>query len=567
MSIRTKVLLFAGVALGLAAATGAVLYLSGARAEELRSELVIVDKQLGVYARMPQEAWNYLTHMLQAKRVGRDSREFFREYEQKLRDDLLTLHEGVQAERQGRDIPDDLGQPQLIETVIEAQRQWAEGVEVVLRPAAASSPEDSSWWELFATYEQQVQPYVTKAVEAERAKQQQLQSRLAQHLQRAKWLGAAVPLAAGLLLAVLTIQLLGPLLRELRELQASTERIRQGDFSAELPTQREDELGSLAHALNRMAQELRDSLREKERMLQAEAEATERERRRDAETAARDLQRYNAALEQMVRARTVELEGANTQLAASMRRLQEMQAQLILHDRLVSMGKLATGVGHEINNPLAYVLSNLNFLYKELHRTGATPSEEERQELLTVVADAKEGAERVRNIVQDLMKLSRHDDASTGKADLKAVVSAAVKIASHEVRRRAKLVEELNELPPVMGSASRLGQVFLNLIINAAQAIPEGHVEENEIRIAARAETPDRVLVEIRDTGCGISQENLDKIFDPFFTTKPTGEGTGLGLSLVHSIITTLGGTITVESQVNRGTTFRLTLPTAKMPG
>jgi signal transduction histidine kinase len=118
-----------------------------------------------------------------------------------------------------------------------------------------------------------------------------------------------------------------------------------------------------------------------------------------------------------------------------------------------------------------------------------------------------------------------------------------------------------------MGSASRLGQVFLNLIINAAQAIPEGHVEENEIRIAARAETPDRVLVEIRDTGCGISQENLDKIFDPFFTTKPAGEGTGLGLSLVHSIITTLGGTITVESQVNRGTTFRLTLPTAKMPG
>jgi signal transduction histidine kinase/HAMP domain-containing protein len=568
MSIRTKVLLFAGVALGLAAAAGAVLYQSAVRAEELRSELVIVDQQLGVYARMPQEAWNYLTHMLQAKRVGRDSREFFREYEQKLRDDLLTLQEGAQAERQGRDIPDDLGQPQLIETVIEAQRQWAEGVEVVLRPAsAASTSEDSSWWELFTTYEQQVRPYVTKAVEAERAKQQQLQSRLEQHLQRTRWLGAAVPLAAGLLLAALTARLLGPLLRELRELQASTERIRQGDFSAELPTQREDELGSLAHALNRMAQELRDSLREKERMLQAEAEATERERRRDAETAARDLQRYNAALEQMVRARTVELEGANTQLAASMRRLQEMQAQLILHDRLVSMGKLATGVGHEINNPLAYVLSNLNFLYKELHRTGATPSEEERQELLTVVADAKEGAERVRNIVQDLMKLSRHDDTSTGKADLKAVVSAAVKIASHEVRRRARLVEELNELPPVMGSASRLGQVFLNLIINAAQAIPEGHVEENEIRIAARAETPDRVLVEIRDTGCGISPENLDKIFDPFFTTKPAGEGTGLGLSLVHSIITTLGGTITVESQVNRGTTFRLTLPTAKTPG
>ncbi len=568
MSIRSKVLLFAGVALGLTAAAGAVLYVSASRGQELRRELVIVNRQLGIYANMPQEAWNYLTHMLQARRLGRDSREYFREYEQQLREDLLTLQEGLQAEQQGKDIPEDLGQPQLIETVIEAQRQWAEGVEVVLRPAAAAStPEDTSWWELFSTYEQEVRPHLTRALEAERAKQQKLQAQLEEHLLRARQLGVAAPVAAGLLLGLLTLGLLGPLLRELREFQVSTERIRQGDFSTELPTLREDELGSLAHAINRMAQELRDSLREKERMLQAEAEAAERERRQSAENAARDLQRYNTALEQMVRARTAELEGANAQLAASMRRLQEVQAQLIMHDRLASMGKLATGVGHEINNPLAYVLSNLNFLHKELHRTGATPSEEERQELLTVVAEAKEGAERVRGIVQDLMKLARRDDTTTGKADLKAVVSAAVKIASHEVRRRARLVEELSDLPPVVGSASRLGQVFLNLIINAAHAIPEGHVEENEIRIAARPETPERILVEIRDTGCGIPPENLDKIFDPFFTTKPVGEGTGLGLSLVHSIITALGGTITVESQVNRGTTFRLSLPTARMPG
>jgi signal transduction histidine kinase len=127
-------------------------------------------------------------------------------------------------------------------------------------------------------------------------------------------------------------------------------------------------------------------------------------------------------------------------------------------------------------------------------------------------------------------------------------------------------VEELDNVPPVSGSASRLGQVFLNLLINAAQAIPEGHVEENEIRIAARPDTAERVVVEIRDTGCGIPPENLDKIFDPFFTTKPVGEGTGLGLSLVHSIITAVGGTITVESQVNQGTTFHITLPTASTP-
>jgi two-component system NtrC family sensor kinase len=567
MSIRTRVLLFAGVALGLAAAAGAVLYLSASRAQELRRELLIVDRQLSVYASMPQEAWNYLTHMLQARQLGRDSREFFREYEQQLREDLLTLQEGYQAEQQSRDIPEDLGQAQLMETVIEAQRQWAEGVEVVLRPATpASSPVDGSWWELFSTYEQEVRPLLTKAADAERSKQQNIQARLEYELQRARLLGAAIPLTALLLLGLLTATLLISPLRELRGLQESTERIRQGDFSAELPTLREDELGSFANALSRMTQELRESQREKERMRQAEAEAVDRERRSSSETAARDLQRYNAALEQMVRARTVELEGANTQLASSMRRLQEVQAQLILNDRLVSMGKLAAGVGHEINNPLAFVLSNLHFLHKELHRTGATPSEEERKELLTAVSDAKEGAERVRVIVQDLKTLSR-DDANTGRADLKSVVSAAVKIAAHEVRRRARLVEELEELPPVVGSASRLGQVFLNLIINAAQAIPEGHVEENEIRIAARPEAADRVVVEIRDTGCGISPEDLDRIFEPFFTTKPVGEGTGLGLSLVHSIITAVGGTITVESQVNQGTTFRITLPTARAPG
>jgi signal transduction histidine kinase len=374
-----------------------------------------------------------------------------------------------------------------------------------------------------------------------------------------------MPLAALLLLGLLTAGMLISPLRELRGLQASTERIRQGDFSAELPTLREDELGSLANALSRMAQELRESLREKERMRQAEAEAVDRERRRSAETSARDLQRYNAALEQMVRARTVELEGANAQLASSMRKLQEMQAQRIFDDRMITMGKMAAGVGHEINNPLAYVLSNLNYIHKELQRTGAMPSEEERKELLTVVSEAKDGAERVRVIVQDLKTLSR-DDANTGRADLKSVVSAAVKIAAHHIRGRARLVEELGELPPVAGNASRLGQVFLNLIINAAQAIPEGHVEENEIRITARPETPDRVVVEIRDTGSGMPPEILDRIFDPFFTTKPVGEGTGLGLWLVHNIITGVGGTITVESQINRGTTFRITLPTVRVP-
>ncbi|HYI02789.1 sensor histidine kinase [Hyalangium sp.] len=565
MSIRSKVLLFAGIALGLVAVAGAVLYRNASQAQELRLRLAVVDQQLGVYAGMPPQAWRYLGHLLQAGRLGRDSRELLHEYEQLLSENLLNLEEGLRTEQQWKDVPADPRQQQLIDAVVEAQRQWARGVEVVLRPSPTStSAESSSWWELFSTYEQEVRPRLEKAVAAERVAQKALQARLELNLQRSQQLAGTLPLALGVLLGPLAALLLTPLFRELRELRASAERIRQGDFSAELPARREDELGSLAHALNRMAQELRDSLSEKERMLQAQAEATERERRRDAETAARDLHRYNAALEQMVRARTVELENANTQLASSLRQLQAMQTQLVLNDRMASMGKVAAGVGHEINNPLAYVISNLSFLSKELHRTGAAPSEEDRQELLTAVSDAKEGAERVRDIVQDLKTLSRPDDASNGRAELKTVVRAAVKIASHEIRRRARLVEELGELPPVAGSSSRLGQVFLNLLINAAHAIPEGHVEENEIRIAARQETPELILVEIHDTGCGIPPENLDRVFDPFFTTKPSGEGTGLGLSLVHSILTTLGGSISVESQVDRGTTFRIRLPTAK---
>ncbi|MFL5350388.1 MAG: ATP-binding protein [Hyalangium sp.] len=568
MSIRTKVLLFAGVALGLVAASGTVLHQSASRAEELRAQLVALDKQLALYSELQHQAWLYLGRLLQAGHLGNDTRGLLREHEQLLHENLEKLQDGLRAEQQWKDVSAGPHEHQLITTVIGAQRQWAQGVEVVLRPTAASStPATNGWWELFSTYDQEVSPQLEKARAAEFEKQRQLQALLDETLQRAQQIGRLAPFVAALPLGMLAVALLVPWLHELRELRASAERLGRGDFSALLPSRREDELGSLAQAVNRLAEELRTTLREKERLRDGEVEAAERERRQEAETATRDFLRYNAALEQMVRARTVELEEANTQLASSLRQLQGMQAQLMFTDRLASMGRLAAGVGHEINNPLAFVISNLHYVHKELQRTQGAPTEEDRKELLTAVSEAREGAERVRLIVQDLKTLSRPDDASTGLADLKVVVSAAVKIAAHEIRRRARLVEELGEVPPVLGNASRLGQVFLNLLINAAQAIPEGHVEENEIRITARLETPAHVVVELRDTGCGIAPEHLERIFDPFFTTKPVGEGTGLGLSLVHSILTALGGSITVQSQVGQGTTFRVSLPAAKVLG
>ncbi|MDC0711346.1 ATP-binding protein [Stigmatella sp. ncwal1] len=261
---------------------------------------------------------------------------------------------------------------------------------------------------------------------------------------------------------------------------------------------------------------------------------------------------------------------AYVQLSDSLMQLQATQAQLLFADRLAAMGRLAAGVGHEINNPLAYVISNINYVHRELGLMPGSPSPETQRELLAAIADAQEGAERVRLIVQDLKMLAQaqdfrsllEHDACNGPSDLKAIVDSAVRVASRQIRCRARLVTEIEAIPLVQGNEGRLRQVFLNLLINAAQAIPEGRVDQNEIRVVARQLTPQHVSVEVRDTGCGIPAENLEHIFDPFFTTKPPGEGTGLGLSVSHSIITSMGGAISVESDVGSGTTIRVNLPT-----
>jgi signal transduction histidine kinase len=134
-------------------------------------------------------------------------------------------------------------------------------------------------------------------------------------------------------------------------------------------------------------------------------------------------------------------------------------------------------------------------------------------------------------------------------------------MAAHEVRHRARLVMQSEGIPLVRGNAARLCQVFLNLLINAAHAIPAGQVERHEIKLVARAQEDSRVVVEVSDSGCGIPPENLERIFRPFFTTKPVGVGSGLGLSVCQRIITAHGGDISVDSVVGRGTTFRIVLP------
>ncbi|MCY1073103.1 ATP-binding protein [Archangium lansingense] len=262
-------------------------------------------------------------------------------------------------------------------------------------------------------------------------------------------------------------------------------------------------------------------------------------------------------------------EPAVVSIARDVTEQRKLQSQLSLTDRMASMGTLAAGIAHEINNPLAFVISNLGFLLDEMRRMpsvlpGGLVARPEVDEWRSVLMEAREGAERVRQIVRQLKSFSRPDEERQEAVDLHAVLDSAVMLAANEIKHRARLTREYGPTLHAKGNEGRLCQVFLNLVVNAAQAIPEGAAEKNEIRLVTRAGEPGRVVVEVRDTGTGISPEVIGRIFDPFFTTKQVGVGTGLGLSICHGIITSLGGEISVESQQGQGTTVRVVLPAAE---
>jgi PAS domain S-box-containing protein len=236
----------------------------------------------------------------------------------------------------------------------------------------------------------------------------------------------------------------------------------------------------------------------------------------------------------------------------------QLQAKLISAERIAAVGTLAAGVGHEINNPLAYLVLNLEGLAQSLEQ-GPAGSAEARARLDA----AREGAERIRVIVRDLKVFSRQEGEERAMLDVNAVVVPALRMAAHAVRPRARLVEEFGQPPRVVGSEARLGQVMLNLLVNALQAIPEGSPERHEVRVRTGSDDLGRALVEVSDTGCGMSSDVQARIFDPFFTTKPSGEGTGLGLALCQQIVQSHGGELRVRSAEGQGTVFTVLLPAA----
>ncbi len=243
--------------------------------------------------------------------------------------------------------------------------------------------------------------------------------------------------------------------------------------------------------------------------------------------------------------------------------IQRWEARLVESERLAVLGSLAGGIAHQINDALTSTRLSLGRLISfELAQTPLTPVRQHRIELLQ---DAREGVARVEHITRELRRFSQSesDPSATGPVDLRAIVDSALNLAAHELRHRARLECDLRGLPPVLGGDQALRQVFLNLLINSIQAMPEGAADHNTIRVSSWTDELGNAVVEIADTGKGISPQDLGRIFEPFFTTKRSGEGLGLGLSVCREIVNGLGGRISAESAPGRGTLVRVVLPPA----
>ena len=308
----------------------------------------------------------------------------------------------------------------------------------------------------------------------------------------------------------------------------------------------------------------------------------ERERRRELEEANRHLEARITERTQTLVNVNQELENRNRQLETAYKNLAQTQEQLIHSEKMASLGLLVAGIAHELNNPISYVHSNLEFIeeytdrllklifaYSQSAPMNAGPHGEVdplketskfdalEKTLKELIVSCKAGAERVKQIVLDLRTFSRTDDPGLAVADLHNGIESSLSLLTREYKNRIRIERQYDEqLPLVECHAGQINQVFMNLLLNAAQSIPE----KGQVWIKTES-LGERVRIVIKDNGAGIGESDLDRIFDPFFTTKSIGQGTGLGLSISYGIIEKHGGKITVKSKLGEGSEFTVELP------
>src|SRR5450432_2592046 len=253
-------------------------------------------------------------------------------------------------------------------------------------------------------------------------------------------------------------------------------------------------------------------------------------------------------------------------LARARKELDLSREQTVLTERMAALGRLAAGVAHEINNPSTFVSGNVRLARDTIAmvRAGTAPATE-LGEVESALSDALVGATRIAEVVRDLKTLGHAGDEKMGAVDASEVMDVALRIVSSQLKHRATVQKNLAHVPPILANESRLGQVFVNLLSNAADAMPVRPPEQNLVTVTSRAVGAE-VCIEVQDNGTGISPEARGHIFDPFFSTKPVGAGPGLGLSICRNLVEQMGGRIEVESTLGSGSTFRVWLPVSAQP-
>ncbi len=311
-----------------------------------------------------------------------------------------------------------------------------------------------------------------------------------------------------------------------------------------------------------------------------------------------ELEKRHKQLNDTLVATASQIEAKNKKLKTALRRLEDTQAQMIQSEKMASIGQLAAGVAHEINNPTGYVSSNLKTLsdyqkdighliqkYQSLMESlsqgksnGALNSEDIKaiknikafeedidisfllEDIDDLIGDCREGADRIKKIVQDLKDFAHPGEDKLQSMDINSGLESTLNVVNNEVKYKATVHKDFGDIPTVLAYPQQLNQVFMNILVNAAQAIEK----KGDIHIVTRKKD-DFVEVEISDSGCGIDPKNMSRIFDPFFTTKDVGKGTGLGMNIAYNIVKKHEGAIDVRSKPGKGTSFTIRIPTEKV--